>query len=79
MTTHVSKAEGKGCSTGFNYAFIAKALIAIPAIPLVGAFVASFSQDPAWQITNAAYTGAVILWLVGKLDTIECLSKKIKD
>ncbi len=77
MTTHVSSTEGKACS-GFNYFLLAQALIAVPAIPLIGAFAASLSQDPAWQITNAAYAGALTLWVVAKLEGAACLSKKIK-
>ena len=72
---------GAGCSAksscgGFNYCFWAKVIIAIPAIPLIGAVVASFYTDPSWQFTMASYSGAVVVILSQYIDRLPALSQK---
>ncbi|MFO1241990.1 MAG: hypothetical protein U1E36_02135 [Rickettsiales bacterium] len=64
----------KSCTV--NYCFIAKLLVAIPAIPMLAAIAASFSDDPVWQITLVAYAGAVAVWLAQKIDQIPYLTQK---
>lgn len=72
MTTCTSS-----CSA-INYCFIAKLLVAIPAIPIFGVLLAQLSQDPDWQITLAAYAGALAVWLSQKIDQIPYLQQPFK-
>lgn len=81
MTTDTDNATscsmGKQCS-GINYCFWAKLLVALPAVPLLGAVAASFFTAPAWQFAAASYAGAGAVWIASEIDRIPALRKKFK-
>lgn len=69
------------CSTsickGFNYCLVAKIIVAIPAVPMIAAVVASFFSTPLWQFTVAAYSGAAIILVAQKIDRIPALTRLV--
>lgn len=63
--------------SGFNYCFWAKAIVAVPALPILSYGAASLFQEPALQII--AGSGVVMAAVYGaiKLDNIPALQKKV--
>ena len=70
----------KTCSTtGFNYCFWAKLLVAIPAIPLIALIAASFFSDQlARMVAGAGAAFAAILVAIW-LDRLPFLSRKFRQ
>lgn len=70
------------CSTGvcasFNYCLVAKIIVAIAAIPMIGAIAASFFSDPEWQFTIATYAGAAVVLIAQKIDRIPALTRLVR-
>jgi|GEM_PF-2398188 len=77
-TSETNSCSLKACSGKINYCFIAKLLVALPAIPLLGVFAASFYEDPAWKFAAASYAGAFAVWMAGLIDSVPALSRKFK-
>jgi len=73
--------NGSTCTTGscagFNYCLVAKAIVAVAAIPMIGAVAASFFSEPVWQFTVATYTGAAVVLIAQKIDRIPALTRMV--
>ena len=59
---------------GFNYCLVAKSIVAIAALPMIAAIVASLFHSPVWQFTAAAYSAAVVVLVAQKIDRLPALS-----
>jgi hypothetical protein len=71
-------AEGAVCSTGFNYCFWAKLLVAIPALPLIAIMSASFFHDSTTRGFVAVIAVIAAVWAAIKIDTMPCFSGMVR-
>ena len=79
MTTETPSASCPVAHGGrFNYCFWAKLLVAIPALPLLAFWAASFVKDETAQYAVAAAAILAALLLARWLDRLPALARKIR-
>ncbi|MFM9889864.1 MAG: hypothetical protein ACKVOE_04350 [Rickettsiales bacterium] len=78
MESHdnVSSCANSTCGK-FNYCLVAKTIVAIAAIPMIGAVVAGFFTNPAWQFTMATYSGALVVLVAQRIDRMKAFSAMV--
>ena len=79
MTTETSSTSCPVSHGGeFNYCFWAKLLVAIPALPLLAFWAASFAKSETVQYGAAAAAILAALLLARWLDKLPALARKIR-
>lgn len=72
-TTHCAT---KTCH-GFNYCLVAKTIVAIAAIPMIGAVAATLFTAPEWQFTAATYAAALTVLIAQRIDRMRAFSAMV--
>lgn len=62
---------------GFNYCLVAKTIVALAAIPLIGALAASLFTATEWQFTAATYSGALVVLIAQRIDRMKAFSAMV--